>query len=156
MHTGLVHLHSVLRWVILVLIIIAIFRHLSGMNNKRPVSAQDKKIDLFLMISAHTTFLVGLILWITGPWGLKLIQSMGMGEVMKNSVMRFFAVEHLVGMLIAVVLITAGRAFGKKSSEPAVHKKQFWLFLIALIIILASVPWPFRVVGDGRTWFPGM
>ncbi|NML23250.1 hypothetical protein HHL16_20395 [Pseudoflavitalea sp. G-6-1-2] len=156
MHDGLVHLHSILRWVILVLLIIAIFRHLSGMNNKRPISAQDKKIDLFLMISAHTTFLVGLILWIMGPWGLKTIQTMGMGGVMKNSVFRFFAIEHLVGMLISVVLITAGRSFVKKSSDAGVHKKAFWLFLIALIIILASVPWPFRVVGAGRTWLPGM
>lgn len=156
MHTGLVHLHSILRWVILVLIIIAIFRHLSGMNNKRPINAQDKKIDLFLMISAHTTFLVGLILWIIGPWGLKLIQSMGMGEVMKNSVMRFFAVEHLVGMLISVALITVGRKFVKNGTDASAHRKAFWLFLIALIIILASVPWPFREAGAGRTWIPGM
>ena len=31
-------------------------------------------------------------------------------------------------------------------------KKTFWFFLIALVIILVSIPWPFRVAGAGRPW----
>jgi len=155
MYNGLLHLHNFLRWVILVLIIIAIFRHLAGMNSKRPVNAGDKKVDLFLMISAHITFVIGFYQWIVGPWGLKLIQNAGMGEVMKNSVYRFFAIEHITGMLIAIVLITVGRGAVKRATGPGAHKKAFWCFLIALLIILVTIPWPFRE-GLGRPWFPGM
>ena len=155
MYTGLLHLHNTLRWVILILLLVALFRHLGGMNKKRLVNAGDQKVDLFLMIAAHTTFLVGLYQWIVGPWGLKLIQSSGMGEVMKNSAYRFFAIEHLTGMLIAIVLITIGRGKVKRAVDASAHKKAFWFFLIALLIILVSIPWPFRE-GIARPLFPGM
>jgi len=155
MYTGLLHLHSFLRWVILLLLLIAVIRHLSGMNSKRLINNGDRKVDLFLMIAAHTTFLIGLYRWIAGDKGLKTIQHFGMGEVMKNSGWRFFAVEHITGMFIAIALITIGRGVVKRSSDFRVHKKAFWYFLIALIIIIAVIPWPFRE-GIGRPWFPGM
>ncbi|MBO9565244.1 MAG: hypothetical protein J7621_20885 [Niastella sp.] len=155
MYTGLLHLHNLLRWVILILLLVALFRHLAGMNNKRQVSAGDKKVDLFLMIAAHITLLVGLYQWFAGPWGLKLITANGMGVVMKDSAYRFFAIEHLTGMLIAIVLITIGRGKVKRAVDYTAHKKAFWFFLLALIVILASVPWPFREA-VARPLFPGM
>lgn len=155
MYTGLLHLHNLLRWVILILLLVALFRHLAGMNNKRAVSAGDKKVDLFLMIAAHITLLVGLYQWIAGPWGLKLITAKGMSVVMKDSAYRFFAIEHLTGMLIAIVLITIGRGKVKRAVDYTAHKKAFWFFLLALIVILASVPWPFREA-VARPLFPGM
>ena len=155
MYTGLVHLHSLLRWVILILLIIAIVRHFAGMRNKRVVSAGDQKIDLILMISAHITLLIGLYQWIAGSWGLKAIQSSGMGEVMKNDVLRFWGVEHLAGMLIAIIFITVGRGAVKRAADWRAHKRAFWFFIAALLIIIASVPWPFREA-IGRPWFPGM
>lgn len=155
MEEGLRHLHNLLRWVILILLLVALFRHLAGMNKKRLVNAGDKKVDLFLMIAAHTTLVLGLYQWIAGATGLKLIQNVGMGEVMKNSAYRFFAIEHITGMLIAIVLITIGRGKVKRAVDYTAHKKAFWFFLIALIIILASVPWPFREA-VARPWFPGM
>ena len=152
---GLVHLHNVIRWVILILIVIAIFRHLSGMTGKKPFTSGDKKTGLFLMISAHTQFLLGLILWFFGPMGYQLLSSVGMGEAMKNPAYRFWTVEHNIGMLIAVVLITVGRGVAKKNLPDAVkHKKSFWFFLIALIVILVSIPWPWRTVA--RPLFPGL
>jgi hypothetical protein len=155
MYEGLLHTHNFMRWVILLMLLIAIVRHGSGMSSKRMVNATDAKTDLFLMIAAHLTLVIGLYQWITGPWGLKLIQKIGFKEVMGNSQFRFWAVEHMLGMLIAIVLITIGRGAVKRSTNWQVHKKAFWLFLIALIIIIAVVPWPFRS-GIGRPWFPGM
>jgi len=152
-YTGLLYLHSFLRWVILILAIVAIYKSYMGMTAGKPFSAGDKKIGLFLMIAAHTTLLVGLYLWFFGPFGLMNIQNLGFGAVMKNRVARYYAVEHTVGMLIAIVLITVGRGVSKKPiPDAAKHKKTFWLLLIALIIILATVPWPFRE-GIGRPWF---
>ncbi|GAO43500.1 hypothetical protein [Flavihumibacter petaseus] len=156
MYTGLLHLHSFLRWVILVLLIIALVRHFNGMMDKNAYTKKDRKTDLFLMISAHTTFLIGLIQWLIGDLGLKNIMKLGFGEVMKSAPYRFFAVEHFVGMLIAIVLITIGRGKGKPATAAGPqHKQAFWLFLIALVVILASIPWPFREA-IARPWFPGM
>lgn len=156
MYTGLLHLHSTLRWVILILLLVALFRHLSGMNSRRMINNGDRKVDLFLMIAAHITLLIGIYQWIAGEWGLKKIQQLGFGEVMKAAPYRFFAIEHLTGMLIAIILITIGRGKVKRSSDAAVHKKAFWFFFIALVLILASVPWPFRVAGIARPLLPGM
>lgn len=156
MYNGLLHLHNLLRWVILLLLIIAIVRSFVGMSGNKPFTNGDKKTGLFLMISAHLTFLIGLYQWIAGPLGLKMIQSAGMGVVMENDNTRFWAVEHPVGMLLAVILITVGRRQSKAPiSDAAKHRKTFWLYLVALIVIIASVPWPFRE-GIGRPWFPGV
>ncbi len=152
MYTGLLHLHSFFRWVIIVLALIAIYRSYTGMTAGKVFSAGDKKTGLFLMIAAHTTLLVGLYLWIAGPWGLANIRNLGFGDVMKDKVYRFYAIEHIFGMLVAIVLITIGRGAAKKKiPDLAKFKKSFWFFLVALIIILATVPWPFRI-GIGRPW----
>lgn len=136
----------------LILLVLAIVKSYSGMSSGRSFAEGDRKLSLFLMIAAHTTLLVGLVLWFFGQFGLSLALDNGMGMVMKNSVMRYWVVEHFVGMLIAIVLITIGRGVAKKSiPDSAKFKRAFWLFLVALIIILATVPWPFRA-GVGRPW----
>src|SRR5918997_1738927 len=110
MYQGLLHLHNLLRWVILILILIAIIRSYSGMTSGKAFGNGDRRTGLFLMIAAHITFLVGLYQWLVGPWGIKNIQNIGMSEVMDNSNYRYWAVEHFAGMLIAIILITVGRA----------------------------------------------
>ncbi len=152
MYNGLLLLHSMLRWVIFILLIVAIGRSYIGMTAGKPFSAVDKKVGLFLMIAAHTTLLVGLYLWFFGPWGIANIGNLGFGAVMKDRVMRYYAVEHTTGMLIAIVLITIGRGVAKKRiPDAAKYGRTFWFFLIALVIILATAPWPFRA-GIGRPW----
>jgi len=152
MYTVLLSLHSILRWIILLLAIIAIYKSYTGMVSGKPFTAGDKKNGLFLLIAAHTALLIGLYQWIVGPWGLKNIENMGMSAVMKDPVARFYGVEHMTGMIIAIVLITIARGVSKKNIPDRVkHKRVFWLVLIALILILASVPWPFRA-GIARPW----
>jgi hypothetical protein len=54
-------------------------------------------------------------------------------------------------MLLAIILITVARGKAKRNQ----YGPASWLYLIALILILAVVPWPFRDV-VARPWFPGM
>jgi Na+-driven multidrug efflux pump len=155
MYNGLLHLHSVLRWVILILLLVALFKSFADRN--KAFTPGHRKTGLFLMITADIMFVVGLYQWFTGPWGLKSIQANGMGNVMKNASLRFFAVEHLLGMLIAISLIHVGYNYSKKDIPDAMkHKRVILFYGLALLIILISIPWPFRTVGAGRTWFPGM
>ncbi len=144
MYNGLLHLHNVLRWVILIFLVLALLHSFTR-------NAGIRRSSLWLMIAAHTTLLLGLYQWFTGGLGLKNIQNMGFSEVMKDPASRFWAVEHLAGMLIAIVLITIARGKAKNLN----YKATGWLYFIALLIILAVVPWPFRE-GIGRPWFPGM
>jgi hypothetical protein len=144
MYNGLLHLHNLLRWIILILLLVALFQAFT--KNKALT-----KTSLFLMISAHITLLVGLYQWFVGNLGFKMIQSAGMGEVMKNSATRFWAIEHITGMLVGIILITVAR----RKAKVLLFSSASWLYLLALIIILATIPWPFRA-GIGRPWFPGM
>jgi hypothetical protein len=133
------------------LLVAAIFKSYGGMSSGRSFSGGDRKLGLFLMICAHTTLLLGLVLWFFGM-GLSFVRENGMGVVLKNAVMRYWVMEHFVGMLIAIVLITIGRGVAKKSiPDAAKFKRSFWLFLLALVIILVTIPWPFRA-GVGRPW----
>ncbi len=155
MYNSLLHLHSVLRWIILLALLFAIYKSL--VNRDKAFTREHKNIGLILMIFADIMLLLGLYQWFTGPWGLKSIQTNGMGNVMKNGMLRFFAVEHLIGMLIAIALIHVGYSYAKKNVPDAVkHKRALLFYGLALLIILISIPWPFRAVGEGRVMFPGM
>lgn len=144
MQTGLLHLHNLLRWVILILLLVALIQAFSK-------NAGVKKTSLWLLIASHITLLIGLYQYFTDAVGYNLIRLNGFAAVMKDSAMRFWAVEHITGMLIAIVLITIARGKAKRGGYSAASI----LYLIALLLILAVVPWPFRE-GIGRPWFPGM
>lgn len=152
LYTGLLHAHSFGRWLVLLLLLIAIFRSLTAGN--RPYTKGDARTGLFLTIFSDLQLLIGIYLWYAGNWGLQNIQNSGMGEVMRDRYTRFFAVEHLVGMLIAIILIHIGKAQGKKAIPDRVkHRRTVIFYAIALLIILLSIPWPFREVGANRGWF---
>jgi hypothetical protein len=152
LHNFLVHLHSIGRWIVLLLLLIAIFN--SMVAGTRPFIRTDARTGLILTIFADLMFLIGLVLWFWGPWGYKLVQSKGMGAIMSNPVERFYVMEHTIGMLIAIILMHIGKAQGKKAiSDRAKHRRTMIYYLLALVIILASIPWPFREVGVGRGWY---
>ena len=155
MYTGLLHLHNLMRWIILLFLILVMLHHLMGLLRKSPVSKLDKKVALILLISADITLLIGLYQWISGQLGLKMIQAAGMAEVMKDKAARFFAVEHAVGMIIAIIFIHIGYSFSKKIGDSTSHSKAFVWYFIAFLLIIATIPWGFRE-GIGRAWFPGM
>jgi hypothetical protein len=144
MESGLLHLHNFLRWIILFFLLLALLQAFG----KKP-SLQ--KTSLWLLIASHITLLIGLYQYFTGAFGYKYIQMNGFAAVMKDSAMRFWSVEHISTMILAILLITIARGKSKKG----LYNAASWLYLIALLLILAGVPWPFRE-GIGRPWFPGL
>ena len=127
----LVTLHSLNRFVLLILLLVVIVKSLMGWLNKSPFEKADDKLSLFLFISTHTQLLLGLILFFVSPI---VIFS---GASMKDSVARYWLVEHSMGMLIAIVLISLGRILSKKLTDgSAKHKRMFIYNILALITIL--------------------
>jgi len=154
-HQLLVSIHSIGRWVVLLLLLFAIFNHLIAGN--RPYIRTDERAGLILTIVADIMLLIGIVLYIAGPWGYKLIQDRGMDVVMKDSTLRFYAVEHTLGMLIAIILLHIGKAQSRKSiGDRAKHRRTLIFYSLGLLIILISIPWPFREVGQlpiPRGWY---
>lgn len=143
MYEALKSAHSGLRWVALALILWAIFNAFTSKEfNKR-----EKLVNLFSMVSLHTQLILGFILYYISP-KVNFLEGW-----MKAPLFRFYGMEHLAGMLIAVVLITIGYSKSKRGSTSEEKFKPIKIFyLIGLIIILASIPWPFRA-NLGGAWF---
>ena len=106
MYDGMLHLHSFLRWAILILLLVAIYKSFADRN--KAFTAGHKKTGLFLMICADVMLVVGLYQWFAGPLGLKSVQANGFGNVMKNPGLRFFVAEHTIAMMVAIILIHMG------------------------------------------------
>ena len=155
MYNGMLHLHNFLRWIILILLLVNVIYHLG--STARPFTLKDKKLALGLLIASHVTLLIGLYQYFFGNYGFKYFQDGNIGEVMKTPALRFWAIEHISGMLMAIILITIAYSTSKKNiATVSKRKKMGYLFLTALIIILLVIPWPFRDVLIRRPWFPGM
>ncbi|MFM9986386.1 MAG: hypothetical protein ACKVOK_14195 [Flavobacteriales bacterium] len=146
---GINHIHSALRWLIILLMLATIIDSLMRMY--RPFKENERKLALFALITLHTQVLIGFVLYFLSPMMKGFFAA---GDIMKNAVPRFFVVEHLAGMLIAAILVTVGYSRAKKQAEAwAKHKLLFYYYLFAFIVILLSIPWPFREAGLGRGWF---
>lgn len=146
MYNMLTHAHSGLRWVVLVLLLVAIGNAFMKWQGNKEFQGGDKKIGLFAMVFTHIQFLIGLVLYFISP---RVIFA---AESMKNAAARFFLVEHLSIMLLAIAVITIGYSRAKRTEDDSKKfKTTFIFFLIGLILILAGIPWPFRGYGTG--WF---
>jgi hypothetical protein len=143
METGMLHLHNILRWIILLLLLVTLFQAMGRNSGIR-------KSSLWLMIFAHVMLLVGLYQVIAGRYGIMKGLPEGV-DLMKDKFFRFFWVEHPLMMILAIVLITVARGKAKLLN----YRATAWLLVVALLLILAAVPWPFREV-VGRPWFPAM
>lgn len=144
MYNGILHLHNLLRWIILILLIVNLVNVFGGKKNV--------KLSLYLMISAHLMLVIGLYQYIAGDLGMATLKAAGMGQVMKNAAARYWAVEYITGMVIAIVLITLGHGRVKRDADT---KKAKLYFSLALLLILLMMPWPFREA-IARPLFPGM
>jgi uncharacterized membrane protein AbrB (regulator of aidB expression) len=143
MYNILEHAHSGLRWIVLGLMIVAIANAFTGKTYEK----KHKMINLFAMISLHTQLLIGLILYFISP-NVQFTEGW-----MKNALLRFYGMEHLVGMLAAIVVVTIGRKMAEKQLDDlSKHAKIKIWYTIGLLLILAFIPWPFRA-NLGAGWF---
>lgn len=134
MNTALLHTHSLLRYLILAGLLIVIVRSLLGWMNKKPYAGFDNKASLYLFIFTHIQLLIGLVQYMVSD----VVQFNE--ATMKNKELRYWAVEHITIMLIAIALITIARISVKKmTSDEAKHKRMFVFNALALLLILVAI-----------------
>lgn len=144
MYSMLIHAHSGLRWLVLVFLVLAIVTAWGKWSKQ--TAYPDGKLPLLGFIFTHIQLLLGFILYFISP---KVQFASG---VMKDSMLRFYTVEHITLMLLAIALITVGYIKAKKQiPEPLGHRTIVRYYAIGLALILLSIPWPFRDLGAG--WF---
>ena len=140
------HAHSGLRWLVLVFIIAAIVNAILRLNKADRSTCADCAFNRLALITMHLQLLIGLVLYFISP---KVIFE---AASMQNSMLRFFLVEHILLMIVAVVLITVGYVKSDRAEEGRKkHRLTLIYYGISLILILVSIPWPFRGFGSG--WY---
>lgn len=136
MYTAFLHAHSGLRYLILALLIFIFFKSLFAWLQKTDYRKIDDKLAFFTMIFIHIQLIIGLALYFISP---KVIFT-DMANTMKNPLLRYFTVEHILLMLIVVALVTVGRIVSKKKVI-SVHKHKIIsiYFGLSLLLIILTV-----------------
>ena len=138
MYTATLFLHSWLRYVVLGLGLLLIFGSVGGL--RKGWSAGLERLHASFMGILDLQMLLGLWLYLAlSP--IALAARANMAVAMKDPQLRFFGVEHIATMLIAVVIAHVGRARSKKKGDA--RSKSVLIFqCVWLLLTLASVPWP--------------
>ena len=128
------HAHSGFRYAVIVFLILAIIQSVIGAAGKRPYTNGNRIINMLAMIFTHTQLLIGIVLYFISP----MVQFTS--DTMKNPTLRYFAVEHWFGMLIAVALITIGHSKSKKIVQPEIkHRTIAIYYVIALTVVVGTL-----------------
>ena len=135
-------LHNLIRWAVLFFGVWTLFSAISGVVAKRIYTSSDNRSSFFFTLSCDIQLLLGLILYFANSWFDRLKD---LGNNMKDPYNRFFSLEHALLMIIAWILVHVGRVSVKKALTPAAkHKRAMLFFGLAILLILVSIPWPFR------------
>ncbi len=134
-------LHTYWAYLVLIILVISTFNALIKFFGNKEFRAFDFRVSLFALIVAHIQLLIGVLLFFAAGY-LAIIRETGMGEIMKNATLRSNVIEHPLTMIIAVILITMGYSKHKKklTSKPK-FKRLAIFYTIALILVLAKIPW---------------
>jgi uncharacterized membrane protein YozB (DUF420 family) len=149
-------LHSILRWFVLIVAILAIIRAITGLSFRRGYTTMDNRAGLWYTILLDIQVLIGIILYFfLSPITMSALQDFG--GAMGNTVARYFLVEHTIMMIIALGVAHMGRVLARKASNAAAkHRRTLIWFSLSLLLVLASIPWPFLPVGRPLLRFFGL
>ncbi|MBW6489584.1 MAG: hypothetical protein K0B15_00185 [Lentimicrobium sp.] len=151
LYTFTLLLHSWNRWIILVAGILSIILAISGMIKKNNYNKLNRTTSLIFLSSLHFQLLIGLLLYfVLSPVTLQALSDFG--AAMKNSTLRYWAVEHSFVNVIAIIVVQAGSLITKSRQT---DQKKFKATLIwngiALLLIIIIIPMGF--MGVERPWF---
>jgi hypothetical protein len=140
MYGVLLFLHNITRWIVVLAAIWALVQMYRGWFGQTPWTDGDSQASRIFTISLDVQFLIGIVLYIVSPLTQTAMQDFG--AAMGNSDVRFFAVEHVLMMLIAVIVAHVGSAMAKRAVDAVKqHRNAAIWYTISLVLILAAIPW---------------
>ncbi len=141
MYNFILLLHNITRWVVLIFGVLAVIRAFYGWFGNKPWEQIDNRLGLGYTISMDIQLVLGLLLYfIFSPITQAAFQDFG--AAMADANLRYFAVEHLFLMVIALIFIHLGRVLSRRAeNDKKKHQRSAIFFTIGLLLILAGIPW---------------
>lgn len=140
MYVGLLHLHNATRWLVLIAAVIAIAVAVIGLLRRSEWGRGAKLSSLAFLIVMDTQLVIGLLLYGVSPLVRAAMGDMSLA--MSNTQLRFYLVEHLLLMVVAVALTHVGYTLAKRApSAAAAYRRASLFFTLALVAVLAGIPW---------------
>jgi hypothetical protein len=138
--------HSWNRWMVLITAAFAIFLSLKGVITGRDFGRQDNMAGASYIGFLHLQAILGLtIYFFFSPFSLTAFNDFG--AAMKVKELRYWGVEHITGMVIAVAVAQTGRIKARNGdSSLQKHKRSLIYYAISILMILGTVyfasrPW---------------
>jgi uncharacterized membrane protein len=142
MYPILLSIHSLVRWLVLLTLIYAIYRACRGWLKNKEFTSFDNTVRHTTATVAHVQMTIGVILYIISPVVDYFLHNFK--EAIHERQFRFFGMEHSIMMLTGIILISIGSSSAKrKTNDRAKFKTMAIYYIIALLIILSSIPWAF-------------
>jgi hypothetical protein len=144
MYSAFLLLHSWIRWLALAAGVMATISAIRGVSSREPGSDRWGRI---LTIALDVQLVIGLLLYFAVSPVMESIRA-NFAAAMPNPQLRFWAVEHVSGMFIALVLVHVGRVLSRKASSPASRRtRQMICYGLATLVMLLGTPWPWTAAG---------
>lgn len=135
-------LHSGIRWLVLITLLLMLFRSYRGWARQLDFNRSDNVLRLLTVSCAHLQLLIGLVLYVLSPLVRYFYNYFP--ESVHITEIRFFGMEHITMMLLAMTCISIGSIRAKRKII-GYHKFRtiaLW-YSLALFMIFTSIPWEF-------------
>jgi hypothetical protein len=149
MYPVILAFHNILRWVVIILGILALARAYIGFLGNRTWSDSDRKIGVFFSSGIDLQLLLGLILYFFLSDITRVVFT-DFSAAMSGEVTRFFVLEHAFYMLLAVVFGHLGVILPRRveKSKSKYARAAIW-FTLTFLMLMLGIPW-------NRPLFPGL
>ena len=147
MYAAVLWLHSWIRWIVLGLAVLAWTRALFGRTPVAWTPGTEDPVSRWFLRAFDLQFMLGLLMFVA----LSPITRAAFSDVsamMGQTLLRFYTLEHPLGMIAALACAHVGRARAARSATAIGARRQTAIFYgMALVLMLLSIPWPFLPAG---------
>jgi hypothetical protein len=148
MYASLLAIHNVSRWLVLIAAAVALVVAVRGLVTRRPWDRTARLSSLSFVSLMDLQLVLGLLLYVVSPIVRAGLSDMAVA--MADTQIRFFVVEHLSIMIVAVVFAHVGSVTARRAPD---HRSRYartalW-FGLSTIAVLVAIPW-------WRPLFPGL
>jgi len=141
MYPIILKIHQILSWLVLLAAAFALYRSWRGIIFKKQWFTADKRAGLWLLVFVDVQILAGLLLYVVYSPVTRIVFT-NMKAAMADAPVRFYAVEHILVMFVAAILVHIGRAKARNTQFAArKHRISAFFYMLATALILTRIPW---------------